>query len=62
MTLISMVTIGLRALKILKKKNVLMTAKIMIMSIKDLLMTLFGPTKFCKAIVVTDDQAYNMSA
>lgn len=62
MTLISMVTIGLRALKILKKKNVLTTAKIIIMSIKDLLTTLFGPTKFCKTIVVTDDQAYNMSA
>lgn len=62
MTLISMVTMGLSALKILKKKKVLMTATIMIISIKDLLTTLFGPTKFCKAMVVTDDQVNIMSA
>ena len=56
MTLVSMVTIGLKAVKILKKKNVLIRAKKTMTIIRILLMSYAGPIVFCKTRVTMEDQ------
>jgi hypothetical protein len=51
-----MVTMGLKAVNILKKKNVLMRAKKTMTIMRILLMSYAGPMEFCKMRVMMEDQ------